>query len=238
MSRGFDHSPLGCGAPGAVVMDAIRGKQCVSAGPGRERKEVAGQRSSPERHPSTKVRPPGDDRATTPRPWGSRRRPFPRQPLSPGAGGAGSTAPPHAPAPPGPHSPPAAVPVRRPGPRHSRLPRLQRLLPCPVLPHPLPAERAERDPSRAGSSGSEHVGPPRPEPEATARPASGPCWSQSRLWEVWPAGCGGSLCYWVEAWGSREPRAGKVGPGPLPPGPVPFATNQSTPWVWDSLPTS
>lgn len=49
----------------------------------------------------------------------------------------------------------------------------------------------------------------------------------------------GARCVvWVEAWGSREPGAGKVCPGPLPPGPVPFATNQSTPWVWDSLPTS
>lgn len=59
-------------------------------------------------------------------------------------------------------------------------------------------------------------------------------------------GCGrfgrlvvGARCVvWVEAWGSREPGVGKVCPGPLPPGPVPFATNQSTPWVWDSLPTS
>lgn len=128
----------------------------------------------------------GGDRAIPPRSWGPRRRPFPRQPLSPDAGGAGSTAPPHAPAPPGPHSPPAAVPVRRLGPRHSRLPRLQRLLPCTALLHPLPAKRAERDPSRAGPSGSEHVGPPCPEPEATACPASGPCWSRSRQWEVWP----------------------------------------------------
>lgn len=146
----------------------------VYEGPGSSRREMIGPQ-----------RPGHGDPAAAPS-LGSR---YPRAP-----GGAGSTAPPHAPAPPGPHSPPAAVPVRRPGPRHSRLPRLQRLLPCPVLPHPLPAERAERDPSRAGSSGSEHVGPPRPEPEATARPASGPCWSQSRLWEVWPAGCGGSLC--------------------------------------------
>lgn len=196
MSRGFDHSPLGSGAPGAVGTMQSEGHSACPQAPGRRGKRWLGSEAarSATGLRRSRLRPRGGDRATTPRPRGSRRRPFPRQPLSPGAGGAGSTAPPHAPAPPGPHSPPAAVPVRRPGPRHSRLPRLQQLLPCPVLPHPLPAERAERDPSRAGSSGLEHVGPPRPEPEATARPASGPCWSRSRLWEVWPAPCGGSLC--------------------------------------------
>lgn len=54
--------PLGSGAPGAVGKGAIRGAQCVSAGPGKERKEVAGQRSSPERHRSTEVPAPATGR--------------------------------------------------------------------------------------------------------------------------------------------------------------------------------
>lgn len=165
-------------------MDAIRGAQCKVLGPQEGAEGGGWAERSLERHPclrTSRLRPRGGDMATTPRPREPRRHPFPGRHYPPAPRGRGLLPLPTLPALPGPHSPPAAVAARRPGPRHSRLPRLQRLLPCGVLPHPLPAERAERDPSRAGPSGLEHVGPLRPEPEATPRPTSRRCWSLSRL---------------------------------------------------------
>lgn len=186
----------------------------------------------------SRLRPPGGDRATTPRPWGSRRRPFlgSRYPRAPGGRG--------------------LQPLPTLPPRPARTPRPLR---CPFAGQ-VPDTHVSR-----GSSGSSpaRCSPThsRPKERSEIRVARGPAdrntWglrARNRKRPLAPPpgragaslGCGrfgrlvvGARCVlWVEAWGSREPRAGKVGPGPLPTGPVPFATNQSTPWVWDSLPTS
>lgn len=107
VSRGLDYSPLASRGPERWAWTQSERTQCKSSGPRRGRKVVAGQRSL-ERHPrlgTSRLRPRGGDLATTPRPRGPRRHPFPRQALSPGAAGAGSAAPPYAPALPGPSLP-------------------------------------------------------------------------------------------------------------------------------------
>ena len=109
------------------------------------------------------------------------RHPFPRTVRFPrGSRGAGSPTPPPprrlaplSPLRPGPAQPPALT-----APTAPAAPPLPRL-----LPHPLPAEAAPPDPSRAGPGGSEHVGLLRPEPETALRSAPSPPWGLSRLWE-------------------------------------------------------
>lgn len=156
VSRGLDHSPLASRAPGAVGMDAIRGAQCVSAGPGRGRKEVAGQRRL-ERHPcvrTSRLRPRRGDRATTPKPRGPRRHPFPGRRCPPAPGGRGLR--PLPTLPPCPASLPARCVARSPA-RSPTLtsPAAPAAPPLPGAPPPTPGRK-----SGAGSEsrGAQRVG--------------------------------------------------------------------------------
>lgn len=197
-------------------MDEIRGAQCMSAGPRRGRKEVvAGQRSL-ERHPclrTSRLRPRGGDMATTPRPRGPRRHPFPGGRCPPAPGGRG------------------LLPL-------PTLPPFPALIPRPLR-CPLAGQVPDTHVSR-GSSGSSpaRCSPThsRPKERSGIRVARGPAgrntWGlrvRKRKRPLAPPpggagaclGCGrfGPLVVFllVEAWGcSSETRAGQAFPGLLP----------------------
>lgn len=235
MSRGFDHSPTGFWGTGSSWQG------CNPRG-------------------TVRVRRPreGEERGG----WAAKQPRAPPVYGGPGSGHGEVTGPQR----PG-HGDPAAAPSLGsrypPAPGGRGLQPLPTLPPRPALtPRPLRCLFAGQVPDTHVSRGSSSSSPARcspthsrPKERSGIRVARGPAgrntWglrARNRKRPLAPPpgragaslGCGrfgrllmGARCVlWV------EPHAGKACPGPLPPVPVPVATNQSTPWVWDSLPTS
>lgn len=167
VSRGLDYFPLASRGPERWAWTQPERTQCKSSGPRRGRKVVAGQRSL-ERHPrlgTSRLRPRGGDLATTPRPRGPRRHPFPGRRCPPAPRGRGLLPLPTLPPFPGPHSPPAAVPARPARSPTLTSPAAPAAPPLPGAPPPTPGRK-----SRAGSEsrGAQRVGT-----RGTAAPGTG-----------------------------------------------------------------